>query len=197
LLGELAADPSLVSISLPIDYWDYLGWKDTFADPRNTARQKAYARARGDGQVYTPQVVVDGSLHVLGSDRAAIERAIAQSRKNGVTVSLPVTLALAGDKLSASVGDSREGHADVWLCGIMKAATIAVGRGENGGRTLTYHNVVRRWVKLGEWTGKADAWSVPLDKLKGDGIDEAAIIVQAGTAEKPKAMLGAAMASLH
>jgi hypothetical protein len=75
LLGELAADPSLVPISVPIDYWDYLGWKDTLADPRNTARQKAYAYARGDGQVYTPQVVVNGAVHALGSDKAAIEHA--------------------------------------------------------------------------------------------------------------------------
>src|ERR1700674_199157 len=66
LLGELAADPSLVPISVPIDYWDYLGWKDTLADPRNTARQKAYAHVRDDGQVYTPQGVVNGSLQVLG-----------------------------------------------------------------------------------------------------------------------------------
>src|ERR1700741_5209609 len=94
LLGELADDPSLVSVSVPVDYWDYLGWKDTLADPRNTARQKAYAHARGDGQVYTPQVVVNGSLHALGSDKAAIELAIAASRKNGAMSLLP-TLALS------------------------------------------------------------------------------------------------------
>ena len=68
-----------MSISLPIDYWDYLGWKDTLADPRHTARQKAYADTRGDREVYTPQVVVNGSVHALGSDKAAIEQAIAQS----------------------------------------------------------------------------------------------------------------------
>src|SRR5947209_18335213 len=61
LLGELAADPSLVVISVPIDYWDYLGWKDTLADPRNTARQKAYAHARGDGQIDPPPAGVNGS----------------------------------------------------------------------------------------------------------------------------------------
>src|SRR5215831_15615847 len=63
LLGELTGDPSLVAVSVPVDYWDYLGWKDTLADPHNTARQKAYAHARGDGQVYTPQVVVNGAMH--------------------------------------------------------------------------------------------------------------------------------------
>ena len=101
LLGELADDPSLVSVSVPVDYWDYLGWKDTLADPRNTARQKAYAHARGDGQVYTPQVVVNGTLHALGSDKAAIELAIAASLKNGA-MSLVPTLALAESTLRAA-----------------------------------------------------------------------------------------------
>src|SRR5438105_4380360 len=65
LIGELAQDPAIVSISLPIDYWDYLGWKDTLADPRHTARQKAYSKVRGDREVYTPQAVVNGMLHAL------------------------------------------------------------------------------------------------------------------------------------
>src|SRR5712671_7573609 len=104
LLGELAQDPSLVSVSVPVDYWDYLGWKDTLADPRNTARQKAYAHARGDGQVYTPQVVVNGSLHALGSDKAAIELAIAASRKNGAMSLLP-TLTVGEGRLNVTVPD--------------------------------------------------------------------------------------------
>src|SRR5262245_5908730 len=96
LLRELAADPTLVPISVPIDYWDYLGWKDTLADPHNTARQRAYAQVRGDGKVYTPQVVVNGSVHVLGSDRDAIEHAIVKSRgKYGAMSVTPVTLAFA------------------------------------------------------------------------------------------------------
>jgi hypothetical protein len=197
LLAELATDPTLVPISAPIDYWDYLGWKDTLADPRNTARQKAYAHVRGDGQVYTPQVVVNGSLHVLGSDRAAIEHAITQSRKNGAMSSLPVTLAVADGQINVGVADGRDLRAEVWLYGLVKAATIAIGRGENKGRTITYHNVARRWLKLGDWTGKAGTWSVPLHLLKGDGIDEAAILVQSGTMEKPKTILGAAFAGIQ
>src|SRR5499425_3916197 len=127
LVGEFANDPTLVSMSLPIDYWDYLGWKDTLADPRNTARQKAYAHARGDGQVYTPQVVVNGSLHALGSDKAAIELAIAASRKNGAMSLLP-TLAFADGRLNVSVPDATDAHvaAEVWLFGLSKAATVAI-----------------------------------------------------------------------
>ena len=76
----MRAIPSLIALSLAVDYWDYLGWKDTLALPGHANRQRAYAKARGDREVYTPQVVVNGAVHVLGSDKAAIERAIAQTR---------------------------------------------------------------------------------------------------------------------
>ncbi len=69
--------------------WDYLGWKDTLASPAHTARQRAYAHLRGDRQVYTPQIVVNGAMHVLGSDRPAIERMIAQTDRNPAVMSVP------------------------------------------------------------------------------------------------------------
>src|SRR5437763_17082228 len=94
LLGELAHDPAIVALSLPIDYWDYLGWKDTLANPRHAARQKAYSKVRGDHEVYTPQVVVNGSIHALGSDKSAIEMAIAKSRHNPETMVLPVNISV-------------------------------------------------------------------------------------------------------
>jgi hypothetical protein len=199
LLGELAGDPSLVAISVPIDYWDYLGWKDTLADPRNTARQKAYARVRGDGQIYTPQAVVNGSIHVLGSDKAAIEHAIAKTHKNGAMSLSPVTVAIAEGRINLSVPDVADGpvSAEAWVCGLTKTASIAIARGENKGRMVTYHNVALRWVKLGDWTGHAKTLSVPMQALAGDGIDEAVVLLQSGTIEKPKAILGAALVALR
>jgi hypothetical protein len=198
LLGQLATDPSLIAVSLPIDYWDYLGWKDTLADPRNSDRQRAYSHARGDREVYTPQVVVNGSVHALGSDKDAIQDAIALTRKNAMTLSLPVTMAVAGGRVLVTLPDGGEGHsADVWLCGLTKAITVAIGRGENRGKTITYYNVVRRWLKLGMWTGKGENWNVPVGDFDSDGVDEAALLVQSGTIEKPSSMLGAAMAVLH
>ena len=200
LLGEFASDPSVVPISVPIDLWDYLGWKDTLADPRNTARQKGYAHVRGDGQIYTPQVVVNGVLHVLGSDKAAIESAIKQSRQNNAALSLPVKLAFAGGRISVSAPDGTpppRGSAEVWVWGLAKAVTVMIGRGENKGRTVTYHNVVRRCVKLGDWNGKANAWSVSMHALDGDGIDGAAVLVQGGTVEKPRAIFGATLAAIR
>ena len=197
LLGELANDPSLVAISVPIDYWDYLGWKDTLANPRNTARQKAYAHVRGDGQVYTPQAVVNGSIHALGSDRAAIEHAIELARAGATDSLLPLSLAVADGRINLNLPQANDGPAEAWLCGLVKTVTIAIGRGENKGRTITYRNVVRRWVKLGDWGGRARSLSVPLQTLAGDGIDEAAVLLQVGTTDKPRAILGAAIAALH
>jgi hypothetical protein len=199
LLAQFASDPSLIPISLPIDYWDYLGWKDTLADPRNSARQRAYSHVRGDREVYTPQVVVNGSLHALGSDRDAIEAAIAASRKNGMTLSLPVTMAVSDGRLLVSVPGGGDGHslAEVWVGGLVRAATVAIGRGENRGKTITYHNVARHWVKLGTWNGKAETFTVPIHDLSDESIDEAAVMVQGGTVEKPSAMFGAAVAAIH
>src|SRR5271167_1748193 len=94
LLGEFSADPSVVALSVPIDYWDYLGWKDTLADSRFSARQKAYSHMRGDRDVYTPQAVINGSAHVIGSDRAGIEGAIDETEKTSGVMSVPVSMSV-------------------------------------------------------------------------------------------------------
>ena len=195
LLGELAKDSSLVALTLPVDYWDYLGWKDTLASPKHSLRQRGYSAARGDREVYTPQVVVNGVAHVLGSDKAAIERAIASSSGKAMTV--PVTLTSAGDKLTVSVPETAGVRGAIWLCGVATTVPVAVGRGENSGRSLTYHNVGRRWLKVGDWDGKAQSWTVPVSDLKADGVDMAAALLQGGSAEKPGPMLGAAVAGLR
>jgi hypothetical protein len=197
LLGELAHDPSLVAMSLPIDYWDYIGWKDTLAKPRHAARQRFYAKTRGDGEVFTPQVVVNGLTHAVGNDKGAIEQAIAQSRRDGAALSLPVKLAIADGQLNVSVlgANSASASGEVWLCALGKEIPVAIGRGENSGHTVTYHNVVRRWVKLGDWTGTARNFTVPLADF--EAADAMAVIVQGGTADRPGTMLGAALASVH
>src|SRR5215475_3578675 len=83
VIGELAKDPDVIALSMPIDYWDYLGWKDTLADARFSARQKAYSRMRGDRDVYTPQAIVNGSAQVIGSNLESIKQAIHDTGKNG------------------------------------------------------------------------------------------------------------------
>ena len=126
----------------------------------HTTRQRAYAEARGDRQVYTPQAVVDGAVHALGSDKSAIERAIRQTRDQHAPLTLPVAMSSTGDSVHghrAGRKDDKgqERQAEVWLCPVTRSVPVAIGRGENSGRTLTYTNVVRRWIKLGDWSGKA------------------------------------------
>jgi hypothetical protein len=197
LLGELAADPSLVVLSVPIDYWDYLGWKDTLADPLHSARQRAYARVRGDRQVYTPQIVVNGAAHVVGSDHSAIERAIVQTDRNSAIMSVPVLLSLGGQNLDVKIAGGKDHIAgEVWLCPLEKSVAVEIGRGENHGHTITYHNVVRHWLKLGDFSGADLTWSVPLSEIVADDSDEAVVLVQQGTREKPGPILGTALAPL-
>jgi len=201
LLGELAKDPSLVALSLPIDIWDYLGWKDTLALPGHTARQRAYAEVRGDRQVYTPQMVVNGSVHVVGSDRAAIEQAIGRTDRNPEIMSLGVLTSMTGNELSVTVkakpGGPPAHHGEVWLCPLARAISVVVGHGENRGHTLVYHNVVRAWRKLGEYNGGDLSYEVPLDKMGSSRVDAAAVIVQEGTRERPGIVLGTAFAPLE
>src|ERR1700712_859041 len=159
VLGELAKDPNVIAISLPIDYWDYLGWKDTLADSRFTARQKAYSHMRGDRDVYTPQVVVNGQTHVIGSDRAKIEGAIDTTKSADGVMSVPVSMSLSGKQINVSVAASNKGpaakHGEVWICSVSKSVPIAIGRGENRGKEITYYNVVRNLLKVGDWNGTA------------------------------------------
>src|SRR6202041_1134308 len=146
IIGELARDPSIVALSMPIDYWDYLGWKDTLADARFSARQKAYSRMRGDREVYTPQVVVNGSGDAIGDT----------SKVDGV-MSVPVSMTLTGKQINVSVAASSKGpaamHGEIWIGSISKEIPIAIGRGENRGREVTYYNVVRNLLKVGDWNG--------------------------------------------
>jgi hypothetical protein len=201
IIGELAKDPSVIALSMPIDYWDYLGWKDTLADARFSARQKAYSQMRGDREVYTPQVVVNGSVHVIGSDRAGIESAIGATKTADGVMSVPVTMTLAGKQITVSVAASAKGataeHGEVWIGSISKSVPISIGRGENRGREVTYHNVVRNLLKVGDWNGSAGSWTVPLENISHEGVDAAVVYVQDGNREKPGPMLGAAYTSLH
>jgi hypothetical protein len=135
---------------------------------------------------------------VIGSDRSSIERAIKETDKNGV-MSVPVSMSLTGKQVSVSVAASKlpsVTHGEVWICSISKAVPIAISRGENRGREITYHNVVRNLLKVGDWTGAPVTWSVPLENLWREGVDGAVAYVQEGRSDRPGPMLGAAYTPL-
>jgi hypothetical protein len=201
VLGELAKDPNVIALSLPIDYWDYLGWKDTLADSRFSARQKAYSKMRGDRDVYTPQVVVNGATHVIGSDREKIDGAIDATKKTDGVMSVPVSMTVSGKQINVSVAASNKGptakHGEIWICSVSKSVPIKIAKGENRGKELTYYNVVRNLLKVGDWNGNAGSWTVPLENISREGVDAAVVYVQDGSRDNPGPMLGAAYTSLH
>jgi len=197
LLGELAMHERLLALSLPVDYWDYLGWRDTLALNIHSVRQKVYAETRGDRQVYTPQIVINGVTQAIGSDRYAIERATAEAGlKSRLTV--PVALKRSGATIEIEVGAAAGTPASIWVLAVTRATPVAITRGENRGKTVTYHNVVRSWTRVGEWTGKPVRTSLPVAALTATGADAAVILIQeAGSVEVPGRISGAAMLVLH
>jgi hypothetical protein len=197
LLGELSKDPSVLPMSLSVDYWDYLGWKDTLALPGHVKRQRAYALGRGDHAVYTPQVVINGTAHVLGSDKQAIERAVKNARAN---MQVPVKVAVADGKVNVEIAAAKEPgqSAEVWLCPLSKAVPVKIGRGENRGQNIVYTNVVRGWIKLGDWKGGELRLSKAVSEILAMGkFDSVAILVQSGKPDTPGVVHGAATASLQ
>jgi hypothetical protein len=192
-LRDLAGRPDIIALSLPVDYWDYLGWKDTLAQAAFTARQRNYASARNDKQVYTPQVVVNGIKPIVGSDRDKIESVVAKSVNNGA---LPVTVGVneTGATVTVEVGPAAGAvsSAEVWLLPVAKAREVAIGRGENKGRTITYANVVRGMTKLGDWSGPPARFEVPVSSARPGDADAYVVLVQTADDAKPGAILGAA-----
>ena len=174
LLGELAERRDIVALAFHVDYWDYIGWKDAFAAPEMTARQKAYARAFGRRGVYTPQAVIDGATHEVGSDRLALEQAIGAARRHEA-----VEMRFRGNVLVVGAGRA-PGAATLWLACWDRQHEVAVGAGENAGRHLAYHHVVRHLARLGSWDGAAGEWPVDLAAERAAGRDGCAALLQAG-----------------
>jgi hypothetical protein len=116
-------------------------------------------------------------------------------------MSVPVSMTLAGKEINISVAAPSKGpatgHGEVWICSISKSVPITIGRGENRGREITYHNVVRNVLKVGDWNGTSGSWTVPLENISREGVDAAVVYVQDGNRDKPGPMLGAAYTSLR
>jgi hypothetical protein len=184
LLGRLAKRDDVIAISLSVDYWDYLGWKDTLAQGKFTERQKAYAKVLGDGMVYTPQAVVNGSVHVNGSDAGQIERALDKTSKSLALV--PVKVSAGGNLLVVDIGDAQPGatgkETTIWLAVISRNVEVAIQRGENRGKTVTYSNVVRELIPIGVWSGKAMTVRLERHTFMHAGADSCVVLLQQGRA---------------
>jgi len=179
LLGRLAHRADVLALSLPVTYWDMLGWKDTLASKSNTARQKAYASAMGRGGVYTPQMIVDGVNDVVGSRVRAVDSAIAAREADMQAV--PVHVRLTPGEVHVDVGgvkDKPVKDATIWMFRILPSVTVKIGAGENGGRTVTYSNIVRAVQAIGVWKGKPVSLDLPREAVGSAARDGIAIVVQ-------------------
>ena len=190
VVGELKrAAATDVVLSFPTDTWDYIGWKDTLASPIFTARQKAYAAVRRDNRVYTPQLVVDGIVDAVGSNREEIDKAVLESRSRPEAMALHVEVVDDGHRLHVELPAGSQGPADVVLLRVQPLQTVSIGRGENAGRQLTYTNVVRGMTKIATWDGTPQTIDVP--ELRGEG-EGYVVLLQKGSIERPGVVLAAA-----
>ena len=187
LLKKLSADPDLLPLSFHVHYWDYLSWKDTYSSPVYTDRQKAYAQALGQSGVFTPQLIVNGTASVIGSNENDVEQAITAVRRTPLAVS--VSLKPVGHQLIASIAANNQStalvQADIWEVQFDRYAKTRIAAGENGGRTLENINNVTSITSLGTWQSDGSK-TISLDPPASGGV---AIIVQA---KGQKAILGAA-----
>ena len=158
--NQLAQRKGLLVLALPVDYWDYLGWKDTYARPAFAARQRAYARTLGRRGVSTPQVIVDGAFQGPGRRRARVEALIAQARESQAEA--PEMLVREDGRVAIGSGRPAKAGADVWLVRFdPRPRRVVVRKGENAGKTVVQRNVVRQIARLGDWTGKPAVYRLP------------------------------------
>ena len=174
LVAELAGQEDVIALALHVDYWDYIGWKDSFANPAFTERQRSYARAAGHSTIYTPQMIVQGRDHIIGYKPMQLASLIQTHKENGAAVD--VSLVRSGNSLSitAPALPRRTKDMVVQLVRYTPSETVAIRRGENAGKTITYSNIVREWRVLGKWNGAR-----PLQmsaEVKGD--DPVVVILQ-------------------
>jgi hypothetical protein len=158
LLKDYLDKKNVVGLTLPVDYWDYLGWKDTLAGARNAERQREYAERFGIGTVYTPQAVVNGAAEVIGSSPSEIDRAISATETALSISRVPVHFWHFGNSVIIEAGaapnDVEPKEATIWLAVVQKSVEVAVKGGENKGKALTYYNVVRELTPVGIWNGR-------------------------------------------
>ncbi|MGD8690935.1 MAG: DUF1223 domain-containing protein [Methyloceanibacter sp.] len=194
LFDELRDKPGVITLSFSVDYWNYLGWHDTLSSPENSDRQRDYALSRGDGKVYTPQLVVDGIKHVNGANEAAIEMAIRTVERRLKDVKVTMSMRAEGDSLLVDIGgapatsDMRQ--ATVWLAVAKDEETVEITRGENRGETITYTHPVRELMPVGMWKGEPTTLRLPLKDLHAIGGDCLVSMLQV---EGAGPILGAAM----
>lgn len=172
MLHDLAKRDDVIALALHVDYWDYIGWTDVFATPEFTARQHAYARAANSATVYTPQMVIGGVDHVIGSRPVQVMDAIQAHSRTANPVAVSLTRSGDGVQIDAQPGGN--GDYIVQLVRYTPEETVSIRRGENAGRNLSYANIVRSWETISRWDGRSALSLV----AQAPGADPVVVIIQ-------------------
>lgn len=195
LLGQFAKRDDILALSFPVNYWDHLGWRDTLARDAYNERQRDYAAARGDREIYTPQIVVNGVVHTVGSQKSAVEAAIAKTGRQLRPAWVPLSLECGGGDAKLMAGDAPAGSefrsGKLWLAFYSNSVTVDIGRGENHGREITYTNVVRQFIPAGNWEGREMRYQVKIPQ--GTSFDGCAALLQS---DKSHAVIGASAVAI-
>jgi hypothetical protein len=179
LLEELTSQQGVITLSLHVDYWDYIGWQDPYASPVMTGRQQGYAKSLRSPYVYTPQILVDGQVHLVGSHRDEVRQAIEKAAKRGKPVDVYV-IQDDGDKIVVPAGHAPDDGATVWLAIYDGVHETDIQKGENAGRAIRNVHVVRELVDVGTWTGEELVIPLDLSNAAAQGRAGCAVLVQQG-----------------
>lgn len=183
-LERAARDPKVVVLTYGVDYWDYLGWRDTFARPEFTERQRGYRQALGQRSVTTPQIIIDGQKHLVPRNAPEVDMALAQP----LSVNLPppdIEFRETGDRVAVGSGRLPDGGAEVvavrYVPGLQ---TVEVRAGDNQGQSVRHINVVKEIRHLGDWSGRASLYELPQELSVHALNDDALVVIVQGKRDR-------------
>lgn len=193
IIGEYSEGSEVLGLSWHVDYWDYLGWKDVFASKSNTQRQYAYARALRERQVYTPQAIINGRTHAVGSRKGDITQVITTFENSNRGMIVPINATMTDTSIKIAIENSLDAaDTTLYMVFFNKEHKVKIKRGENGGKTLTYHNVVHDSQALGIVKASGLEMEFPMAEMKRHGYDGCALILQKNdSAGNPSEIVGA------
>jgi len=174
ILGELADRDDVVALAFHVTYWDRLGWRDTFGKSISDSRQYAYGRQFDARSVYTPQAVIAGEIDVVGSNAELVERAVELARNEGRAERLVVSGSGRVDLTTLNADSAVR----LWVAAYAKRREVAIERGENRGKTLAYHQIVRVFEELGPLGAQGAALTLPVADWQARGLDGLVVVAQ-------------------
>ncbi len=188
-LVELSKNNNIIALAYHVNYWDYIGWHDTFGNEENSKLQREYSKANNKSPIYTPQMIINGTKDVVGSHKKEIVQALLKS-----SLYLPVNIKVKDDYLIISVkGNKSQKEATIWLVTFISRGEVKISKGENKDKKLIYSNIVTSRHALGMWNPNVGAHiKLPLSKVLNGKNDGLAILVQNNKNGLPSKIIGSA-----